>query len=70
MGSILILLFVLGFLMSDNKEKIELIKELIINIGGAIIGLLVIIFILDKIDLLSFNQSIYFLKRIMFGNPF
>lgn len=70
MGTILLLLFVLGFLMSDNKEKIELIKEVVINIGGAIIGLLVIIFILDKIDLLSFNQSIYFLKRIMFGNPF
>lgn len=70
MGSILLLLFVLGFLMSDNKEKIELIKEVVVNIGGAIIGLLVIIFILDKIDLLSFNQSIYFLKRIMFGNPF
>jgi hypothetical protein len=70
MGSVLILLLFLGFIMSDRSEKIEFLKEFIINIGGTLILAVVIIFFLDKFDILPYTSTIYFLKRILFGNPF
>lgn len=70
MGSILIIAFVVGFFMSDKKEKFEFFKEFTTTLVGAILGGVIIIFILDKFDILPYASSIYFLKRIIFGNPF
>jgi hypothetical protein len=70
MGSVLLLLLFLGFIMSDKSEKIEFLKEFIINIGGTLILAAVIIFFLDKFDILPYKSTIYFLRRILFGNPF
>ena len=70
MGNILIIAFVIGFFMSDKKEKFEFFKEVISTLGGIILVAIIIIFILDKFDILSSTRSIYFLKRILFGNPF
>ncbi len=70
MGSVLLLLLFLGFIMSDRSEKIEFLKEFIINIGGTLILAAIIVFFLDKFDILPYTSTIYFLKRIFFGNPF
>ncbi len=70
MGSILIIAFIIGFFMSDRKEKSEFFKEFLTTVGGAILVAVIIMFILDKFDILPFTSSIYFLKRILFGNPF
>jgi len=70
MGSVILLLLLLGFLMSDRSEKIELLKEFIINIGGILLLAAIIVFFLDKFDILPYTSTIYFLRRILFGNPF
>lgn len=70
MGSILFAAFIIGFFMSDKNEKFEFFKEVIPTLGGIILGAVLIIFILDKFDILPSTSSIYFLKRILFGNPF
>jgi hypothetical protein len=56
--------------MSDRSEKIEFLKEFIINIGGTLLLAALIVFFLDKLDILPFTSTIYFLRRILFGNPF
>lgn len=70
MGSVLLLLLFLGFIMSDRREKIDFLKEFIINIGGTLLLVSVIVFFLDKFDIIPYSSTIYFLKRILFGNPF
>lgn len=56
--------------MSDRSEKIEFLKEFIINIGGTLLLAAIIVFFLDKFDILPYTSSVYFLRRILFGNPF
>lgn len=70
MGSILFIAFAIGFFMSDKKEKSQFFKESIVNIGGTLILAAIIVFFLDKLDILPYTSTIYFLKRILFGNPF
>ena len=56
--------------MNEKLAKIEFLKEFIINIGGTLILAAIIVFFLDKFDILPYTSTIYFLKRIFFGNPF
>lgn len=70
MGSIILLLLFLGFVMSDRSEKNEFIKEFVFNIGGILILAAIIIFFLDKFDILPYTSTLYFLRRILFGTPF
>lgn len=44
--SILVVLFIIGFLMSDKSEKLEFFKELFGTILMGIIGLVVLGFVL------------------------
>lgn len=70
MGTILIILFVIGFFMSDRQEKTQLFKEIVTTVGGGLLLFGIVAFLLDRFDIMAFERQLYFIKRILFGNPF